>query len=130
MAEAACRARSFCTPSISVRKDAEVASRSRPTRPTIGTARILEQAKRFHRLAPNIQVKIPVAAAGLAAMEEATYLGININATVQFTVAQQALAVGEAVESGLRRGRGVASTGHVARVQHYGGPARRLAACA
>lgn len=66
------------------------------------SARILEQAKRFHRLAPNIQVKIPVTAAGLAAMEEATYLGININATVQFTVAQ-ALAVGEAVESGLCR---------------------------
>jgi transaldolase len=56
----------------------------------------------FHSLAPNMQVKIPVTKAGIIAIEEATYRGVNINATVAFTV-PQALAVGEAVERGLRR---------------------------
>jgi transaldolase len=50
----------------------------------------------------NSQVKIPASAAGIKAFEELTYLGISINATVSFTVAQ-ALAVGEAVERGLNR---------------------------
>ncbi len=40
--------------------------------------------------------------AGIKAVEEATYRGVNINATVCFTV-PQALAVGEAVERGLSR---------------------------
>jgi transaldolase len=62
--------------------------------------RMLEQAGRFSRLAPNMQVKFPATAAGLDAIERATAAGININATVSFTVAQ-ALAVGEAVERGL-----------------------------
>lgn len=35
-------------------------------------------------------------------MEEATYRGVSINATVSFTVAQ-AVAVAEAVERGLAR---------------------------
>ena len=47
---------------------------------------------RFHQLAPNIQVKLPVTVAGLAAIEEATASGIPINATVNTTVAG-ALAV-------------------------------------
>jgi transaldolase len=38
----------------------------------------------------------------LAGLEQATYEGININATVSFTL-PQALAVGEAVEGALRR---------------------------
>jgi transaldolase len=63
---------------------------------------ILEQAKRFNALAPNMIVKIPASHAGIAAMEEATYRGISINATVSFTL-PQALAVAEAVERGLRR---------------------------
>jgi transaldolase len=63
---------------------------------------IVEQAVRFARLAPNIQVKIPVTAAGIVAIEEATYRGVNVNATVSFTV-PQAVAVAEAVERGLRR---------------------------
>jgi transaldolase len=49
-----------------------------------------------------MQVKFPATSAGLEAIEQATYEGININATVSFTVAQ-ALAVGEAVERALRR---------------------------
>ncbi len=65
-------------------------------------AAILEQAERFAQLAPNIIVKIPATQAGIAAMEEATYRGISINATVSFTL-PQALAVAEAVERGLAR---------------------------
>ena len=64
--------------------------------------RMLEQGRRFAGLASNIQVKFPAPAAGLVAIEEATYLGISINATVSFTV-PQALAVGRAVEQGLER---------------------------
>lgn len=63
---------------------------------------LVEQAVHFHELAPNIQVKIPVTAAGVDAFEEATYRGVTINATVSFTV-PQAIAVAEAVERGLRR---------------------------
>jgi transaldolase len=65
-------------------------------------ARITEQAERFAVLAPNMQVKIPVTCAGVKAIEEATAAGVNVNATVCFTV-PQALAVAEAVERGLER---------------------------
>ncbi len=61
-----------------------------------------EQAVKFSTLAPNMQVKMPVTAAGIQALEEATYRGVNINATVCFTV-PQAIAVAEAVERGLAR---------------------------
>ena len=64
--------------------------------------RMLEQGRRFDALGPNMQVKFPATAAGLVAIEEATFLGISINATVSFTV-PQALAVGDAVERGLTR---------------------------
>ena len=63
---------------------------------------LVEQAVYFAGLAPNIQVKIPVTRAGIPAIEEATYRGVNVNATVCFTV-PQALAVAEAVERGLKR---------------------------
>ena len=66
------------------------------------TERIVQQAVRFDGIAPNIIVKIPVTKAGIPAIEEATYHGVSINATVSFTV-PQALAVAEAVERGLRR---------------------------
>jgi transaldolase len=66
------------------------------------SAAIVEQAVRFSRLAPNMIVKIPVTRAGIPAIEEATRLGITINATVCFTV-PQCIAVAEAVERGLRR---------------------------
>ena len=64
--------------------------------------RMVEQAVRFAGLAPNIQVKFPATAAGIAAIEEATFRGVNVNATVSFTV-PQALAAAEAVERGLDR---------------------------
>lgn len=63
---------------------------------------IVAQARHFATLAPNMQVKIPVTQAGVMAIEEATYHGVNINATVSFSV-PQALAVAEAVERGLNR---------------------------
>jgi transaldolase len=64
--------------------------------------RLVEQAVRFGALAPNMQVKIPATRAGIEAIEEVTARGVNINATVSFTV-PQALAVAAAVERGLER---------------------------
>ena len=66
------------------------------------TKAIVEQAEEFNRLAPNMIVKIPVTSAGIPAIEEATYRGISINATVSFTL-PQCIAVAEAVERGLKR---------------------------
>ena len=66
------------------------------------TKAIVEQAEEFNRLAPNMIVKIPVTRAGIPAIEEATYRGISINATVSFTL-PQCIAVAEAVERGLKR---------------------------
>ena len=43
--------------------------------------KMVEQAVKINSLAPNMQVKIPASAAGVEAMEEATYRGISINAT-------------------------------------------------
>lgn len=63
---------------------------------------MVEQAVRFSALAPNIIVKIPVTSAGVKAIEEATYRGVSINATVSFTL-PQAIAVAEAIERGLTR---------------------------
>jgi transaldolase len=63
---------------------------------------IVAQAEHFAGLAPNMIVKIPATAAGIAAIEEATYRGVSINATVSFTL-PQAIAVAEAVERGLKR---------------------------
>ena len=78
--------------------------------------RIVAQAEHFDALAPNMIVKIPVTAAGIVAIEEATYRGVSINATVSFSV-PQALAVAEAVERGLQRrekqGKSILSMGPV-----------------
>ncbi len=63
---------------------------------------IVEQAVHFNSLAPNFNVKIPVSQAGLVAIEEVTYRGVSINATVSFSV-PQAISVAEAVERGLNR---------------------------
>ena len=64
--------------------------------------RMLAQGEHFASLAPNIIVKFPATAIGVQVMEEATYRGVSVNATVSFSVAQ-AVAAGEAVERGLRR---------------------------
>jgi transaldolase len=77
---------------------------------------MVEQAVRFSKLAPNMIVKIAATKAGIVAIEEATYRGISINATVSFTL-PQALAVAEAVERGLKRreaeGKEIATMGPV-----------------
>src|SRR6266436_1060362 len=80
------------------------------------TQAIVEQAIEFSGLTPNMIVKIPVTSAGIPAIEEATYRGISINATVCFTL-PQCVAVAEAVERGLKRrekeGKEIASMGPV-----------------
>ena len=80
------------------------------------TQAIVLQAEEFSKLAPNMIVKIPVTRAGIPAIEEATYRGISINATVCFTL-PQCVAVAEAVERGLKRreneGKEIASMGPV-----------------
>src|SRR3990170_1806116 len=63
---------------------------------------MVTQAFGFHGLAPNVIVKFPATSAGVAAMEEASYRGISINATVSFSVAQ-AFAAAEAVQRGIER---------------------------
>lgn len=63
---------------------------------------LVEQTLHFKTLFPNLNVKIPATKAGIAAIEEVTYHGVSINATVSFTV-PQALAVAEAVERGMKR---------------------------
>ena len=80
------------------------------------TRAIIDQAVRFSELAPNMIVKIPATRAGIPAIEEATYRGISINATVSFAL-PQCVAVAEAVERGLRRreseGKDIATMGPV-----------------
>src|SRR5437868_2270211 len=77
---------------------------------------IVQQAEQFAALAPNIIVKIPVTSAGISAIEEATYRGITINATVCFSL-PQCIAVAEAAERGFKRrereGKDIASMGSV-----------------
>ncbi|MFW5729443.1 MAG: transaldolase family protein, partial [Spirochaetota bacterium] len=66
------------------------------------TDRIVDQAVHFATVAENVHVKIPATKAGIAAIEEATAQGVNVNATVSFSVAQS-IAVAEAVGRGLAR---------------------------
>ncbi|WP_343208759.1 transaldolase family protein [Anaerolentibacter hominis] len=66
------------------------------------TELMVAQAMHLNSLGKNMQIKIPASAAGIKAMEEVTYRGASVNATVSFTVAQ-AVAVAEAVERGLNR---------------------------
>jgi transaldolase len=64
------------------------------------TEMMVEQARHFDTLAPNVQIKFPAVQAGIEAMEQVTEEGVSVNATVSFTV-PQALAVGEAMERAL-----------------------------
>ena len=66
------------------------------------TDAMVYQALHFNQLARNMIVKIPVTKAGVAAIEELTYRGVSINATVSFAL-PQSIAVAEAVERGLTR---------------------------
>lgn len=66
--------------------------------------RMLEHGKKLALLAPNIAIKLPATEAGLAVMEEVTAAGINVNATVSFSVSQ-AVAAAEACERGFKRAK-------------------------
>jgi len=78
--------------------------------------RLAAQAVRFSKLAKNMIVKLPVTAAGVAAIEEVTYQGVSVNATACFTL-PQCVAVAEAVERGLSRreaeGKDISTMGSV-----------------
>jgi transaldolase len=63
---------------------------------------MVAQGRRFAGLAPNIIVKFPATRAGIAAIEEATAVGVSANVTVCFSVSQ-AVTAAEAIERGLRR---------------------------
>jgi len=67
-------------------------------------AAMLAMATRFQSWAPNVAVKLPATAAGLDALEECAARGINVTATVSFTVAQ-VIAVAERYRCGLTRAR-------------------------
>ncbi|HRB14006.1 MAG TPA: transaldolase family protein, partial [Vicinamibacteria bacterium] len=66
--------------------------------------RMIEHGRALAALAPNIAIKIPCTSAGVKAAEELVAGGINVNATVSFTVSQ-AVALGEAFERGLDRAK-------------------------
>jgi transaldolase len=67
-------------------------------------ARMVEHGRRLAALAPNIAIKVPATEAGLAAAFELVSAGINVNATVSFSV-PQAIAVAETFERALDRAR-------------------------
>jgi transaldolase len=62
----------------------------------------VEQALYLNSLYPNCNIKLPVTKAGVQAIEELSYQGVSVNATVSFTV-PQSIAVAEAVEKGMER---------------------------
>lgn len=91
------------------------------TDPTLHNQRdaMLEQATALSLLQPNMQVKTPCTAAGVAMIEEATYRGVSLNVTVSFSV-PQVLAIADAVERGLeRRDREGLDTTHMAPVATF-----------
>jgi transaldolase len=63
---------------------------------------IVDQALHFNALYPNNNIKLPVTKAGIDAIEELSYQGVSVNATVSFTV-PQCVTVAEAVERGVER---------------------------
>jgi transaldolase len=65
---------------------------------------MMAMAKRFHAWAPNIAVKLPATAAGVAVLEDCIAEGITCTATVSFTV-PQLLAVGARHQAGKARAK-------------------------
>ena len=66
--------------------------------------KMIEQARRLSKWRDNIVVKIPATRAGVEAYEQCVAEGMNVAATVGFTV-PQVLAVGEAYRRGAERAR-------------------------
>ncbi len=69
---------------------------------TGNAAYMIEQAQRLGSWAENIVIKLPATRAGIEAYEECVAKGLNVAATVSFTV-PQVLAVAEARERGKKR---------------------------
>ena len=65
---------------------------------------MIDQAQRLASWADNIVVKLPATRAGIEAYEECAAKGLNVAATVSFTV-PQVLAVGEAAARGKARAK-------------------------
>jgi transaldolase len=65
---------------------------------------MLAMARRFHKLAPNIAVKLPATAAGLDVLEECAAEGITCTLTISYTV-PQAIAIAERYRRGMQRAR-------------------------
>jgi transaldolase len=83
------------------RRQGQVCAQVNPRLATDAAA-MLDMAKRWHAWAPNISIKLPVTASGLAVLEECTALGISTTATVSFTV-PQVIAVAERHRKGRVR---------------------------
>lgn len=66
--------------------------------------RMFEHGKALAAVAPNVAIKVPATAPGIKAAEDLVAAGINVNATVSFSV-PQVVAVAEAFERGLDRAR-------------------------
>jgi transaldolase len=64
--------------------------------------RMFEHGMRLASLGPNIAIKAPCTDAGIIAMERLVSEGLNINATVSFSVSQ-AVSMAEAIERGLEQ---------------------------
>jgi transaldolase len=77
-------------------------------------ARMEEHARRLAAVAPNVAIKVPATPPGIAAGAALVASGINVNATVSFTL-PQALAVAEAFEAAIDR---ALAGGHDARRVH------------
>ena len=77
----------------------------RPTPISVAIFTIWLNRPKSSVVGPNIVVKLPATRAGIRAYEECAALGINVAATVSFTVSQ-VLAVGEAAKRGKERAKG------------------------
>lgn len=64
--------------------------------------KMLCMAREVHNCGSNMQVKIPCTHAGIWAMEEATYEGISVMATLVYSL-DQAVAAADAIERGMAR---------------------------
>lgn len=65
-------------------------------------ARMEEHARTLAEVAPNVAIKVPTTLPGIAAGASLVASGINVNATVSFTLSQ-ALAVADAFEAAIQR---------------------------
>ena len=65
---------------------------------------MLSMARRFHRWAPNIAVKLPATRAGIDVLEDCVAEGITVTCTVSFTV-PQVIAIAERHRAGIARAK-------------------------